>query len=55
LVSPRAALISLLSLWMISTGVFLGAPTPFQAAFHWPSPWVQIANRATARVTWFTH
>jgi hypothetical protein len=33
LVSPRAALISLLSLWMISTGVFLGAPTPFQAAW----------------------
>jgi hypothetical protein len=33
LVSPRAALISLLSLWMISTGVFLDAPTPFQAAW----------------------
>ena len=26
-------MISLLSLWMISTGVFLGAPTPFQAAW----------------------
>ena len=31
--SPGAALISLLSLWMISTGVFLDAPTPFQAAW----------------------
>ena len=28
--SARAALISLLSLSMISAGVFLGAPTPYQ-------------------------
>src|SRR6476619_3274333 len=25
--------LEMLSLWMISTGVFLGAPTPFQAAW----------------------